>query len=569
MAKIASLDANGQSRPKPRASGVALLGRAFGDRARPWTAAALHPLAARAAWALSLPAIIAIAAAVRLSHTLREPFPLNDGGLFLTMVRDIQAAGYALPEYTRYNGGDIPFAYPPLSMYLAALLDPLVPGSLETLFRVLPFAGSVLVVWAFSRLARMVLPGRITPLLATLAIALAPASYVWLLMGGGLSRSFGLAFALLALAEAWVLLRGDGLSRRRMATTGALLALTAVTHLEAAAFVGMTFVLMAAGSPRRGGLRLFGASVLAAVAAAPWWGLVMARHGVWPFIAARGEGGRFIEDGNVSLGWIEYVLRNPLFTGEPNFPIIGVLAVAGTAWSLAQRQWFLPAWWLTTMVVGMRAFPTFTAVPICLLAGVALGQVVGPALAHARRQGWQRPASIALPAVAAAVFTIGVLGARSSGPALADLRTLPEDDRAAMAWVAAETESGATFAVIPAHSWWADAASEWFPTLGERRSVATPHGYEWVRGEFQHREWLHWRLSRCAGSDVDCIELALAKGKAAATHVYVPAGCCEAVKESLRSSGEYEVLYDRDALVVRRSEQSLVTSQDAGEGSGR
>jgi len=139
---------------------VALLGRAFDDRTRPGWLAALQPLAARVASALALPAIIAVAAAVRLTHTLREPFPLNDGGLFFAMVRDIQAAGYMLPEYTRYNGGDIPFAYPPLSLYLAALLDPVVPGSLETLFRVLPLAGSVLVVWAFAHLARAMLPGR-------------------------------------------------------------------------------------------------------------------------------------------------------------------------------------------------------------------------------------------------------------------------------------------------------------------------------------------------------------------------------------------------------------------------
>ncbi|HEY4668665.1 MAG TPA: hypothetical protein VIH05_02720 [Tepidiformaceae bacterium] len=529
-----------------------MLGRAFDDRTRPGWLAALQPLAARVASALALPAIIAVAAAVRLTHTLREPFPLNDGGLFFAMVRDIQAAGYMLPEYTRYNGGDIPFAYPPLSLYLAALLDPVVPGSLETLFRVLPLAGSVLVVWAFAHLARAMLPGRGTAWLAALAFALAPGSFVWLLMGGGLSRSFGLVFGLLAIREAWLLLRADEFSRRRVGATGVLLAVAAATHLEAAAFACMTFVLMAAASPRRNGLRLLAVSAVGAVAAAPWWGLVVARHGLWPFIAARGEGGRLIEDGNVSIGWIEYVLRNPLFTGEPNFPIIGVLGLAGAAWAVAHRQWFLPAWWLSTMVVGMRAFPTFTAVPICLLAGLALGQVMRSALAVAREREWRLVPSMALPAIAVIVFAIGSLAARSSGPPLTDLRTLSEDDRAAMAWVAAETESDAAFAVIPPYRWWADSASEWFPALGERTSVATPHGYEWVPGEFGHREWLHWRLSRCAGGDVACVEEALAKGKASVTHLYLPSGCCEGLKESVRSSPAYEVIYDREVLVARR-----------------
>ena len=58
---------------------------------------------------------------VRVMPVLQAGFPLNDGGLFYTMTSDLQKAGYALPAVTTYNGLGIPYAYPPLPFYLAAL----------------------------------------------------------------------------------------------------------------------------------------------------------------------------------------------------------------------------------------------------------------------------------------------------------------------------------------------------------------------------------------------------------------------------------------------------------------
>ena len=50
-------------------------------------------------------------------------FPINDGGLFYTMMRAIQANGFRLPETIHYNGLNIPFAYPPLGFYVGAALS--------------------------------------------------------------------------------------------------------------------------------------------------------------------------------------------------------------------------------------------------------------------------------------------------------------------------------------------------------------------------------------------------------------------------------------------------------------
>ena len=46
--------------------------------------------------------------------------PINDGGMFAVMIRDLKANQFVLPVLTSYNHAAIPFAYPPLGLYLGA-----------------------------------------------------------------------------------------------------------------------------------------------------------------------------------------------------------------------------------------------------------------------------------------------------------------------------------------------------------------------------------------------------------------------------------------------------------------
>src|SRR5688572_22420328 len=117
----------------------------------------------RARWGrIELGLLLAVAAGVvvRAVHVLSAPFPLNDGGLFFAMVRDLQRADYLLPPFTSYNAADIPFAYPPLGFYLAGLLEQLTPLDLVDVFRWLPLAATSLTIVACWLLARELLPSR-------------------------------------------------------------------------------------------------------------------------------------------------------------------------------------------------------------------------------------------------------------------------------------------------------------------------------------------------------------------------------------------------------------------------
>ena len=61
-----------------------------------------------------------LASVPRALPVLGSGFPLLDGGLFSVMIRDLLANGFVPPAVTSYNGGSIPFIYPPLAIYLGA-----------------------------------------------------------------------------------------------------------------------------------------------------------------------------------------------------------------------------------------------------------------------------------------------------------------------------------------------------------------------------------------------------------------------------------------------------------------
>ena len=130
-------------------------------------------------------------ASVRLLPFVGTDFPLNDGGLFATMIQDLVNNGLLLPAYTTYNGLDIPFAYPPLAFYVAGLAHQIGGFEILDILRGLPFLISLATVVAVYWLGQGVLGSRTGGVLAAIAFALLPGSYQWMITGGGVTRASG------------------------------------------------------------------------------------------------------------------------------------------------------------------------------------------------------------------------------------------------------------------------------------------------------------------------------------------------------------------------------------------
>jgi hypothetical protein len=93
---------------------------------------------------------------VRFLPTLETGTPINDGGMFYVMIADLRASHFLLPAFTSYNHLNIPFAYPPLSFYIAGLISSFGISTFE-LLRWLPPLISTLSIFAFSWMASLML----------------------------------------------------------------------------------------------------------------------------------------------------------------------------------------------------------------------------------------------------------------------------------------------------------------------------------------------------------------------------------------------------------------------------
>lgn len=268
-------------------------------------------------FAFAIGAATALGFLVRASLVLPSEFPPNDGGLFYAMMEDLRAHGYRLPAYTSHNGGDIGFAYPPFALYAGAALADVTPLTTLDVLHYLPLAVNTVTIVAFGLLARSVLGRSAAAVAATFAFALVPRTFFWMVMGGGLTRSFGFLFAVLGV---WLAHRTFALRDRRSAPWFGLVGAFAVlSHLEMALLMLVASGVIAAFHVRDRSLagQLALSLGIMVAATAPWWALITARHGFDPFLAAARSNGDFREVGTVLFSIVS--LR---VTGEVLFPVI-------------------------------------------------------------------------------------------------------------------------------------------------------------------------------------------------------------------------------------------------------
>ena len=227
--------------------------------------------------------IVVFGICVRIYPLLRADYPLVDGGMFYTMIRELQASHFTLPLYTAYNLAQIPYAYPPLGLYAAGVLNSSTGISLLEILKWLPAVVNILIIPVFYIFVRRLLGKDPEAALATLLFVLIPNSYRWQIVGGGLTRAFGALFFLLTAYYASRMYREKKTAWIIFTTLAG--SLTVLSHLEwalQAAAAGFLFWIFW-GRNRRGVLMT--ASVIAGVLllTLPWWGTVIQRHGIGIF----------------------------------------------------------------------------------------------------------------------------------------------------------------------------------------------------------------------------------------------------------------------------------------------
>jgi hypothetical protein len=490
-----------------------------------------------------LPTLALLAAAilglyVRLNPVLQTDFPLNDGSLFVLMSQELVQGHFRLPEFTGYNLSQIPYAYPPLGFYLAASIARISSWDMLSIFRFLPALLSWLTIPAFFLAAKRLLKSTATLSIAVIIFALIPRSWLWLIMGGGLTRSLGLFFSILSIYFGHRLFT----EHKGLLTTILCYTLAVLSHPEALIFaaLGLVFLYLVYDRSLTGfrDLALVGGGAL--LLSAPWWLTVILRHGFNTFLAA-GETSGF------TMGFLEKLIVFDI-TGESSPAVFAVLSLVGVFSSLSKQKYFLPLLTGVTIIFLQRSGPNFLMFPIAILAAIGIGEVLLVATEkHQLQDQFSGPARQKLTTLSKIMLgfllvnllysTLSVSGSPDS-----PLHAVQPEEAEVMAWIKENTPADGNFLVISDKFWWEDLHGEWFPVLAERHSVNTLQGAEWLPGE-AFNQALTWRAAAefCLDQPAGCLEQAQVEYDIPFNYVFL-------VKQSETSSENSTLFFERELL---------------------
>jgi hypothetical protein len=504
-----------------------------------------------------LTSAVATSLCIYLLYLATHPYPAYGAGLYLKIAESISSHGYGLPAtIPGYTAGGVPFAYPPLAFYLAAVVRDLTGVGAIAYSRFVPglFVTATLVPYYF--LATDLLGSPRRGGVATLLFAGTPAVLQWHLSAGGVVRGLAFLLAITGAAVGVRLFRTE--DPRWLLPATALFGLTVLTHPTYAVFFGLSYLLLFAGLSRSPRGLLFGAVVASGgvVVATPWLLQVVATHGADIFLDASGtHGGLF---GGPTRLLSEFVY--PIDLGME--VVVFGAAYLGAAYALATDRYLLPAW----LFAGgyFMGKPRFIFVAGAMLTALLFFEVGLPAirrLAASSQLGRDHRRAVEIGAVALLVLSAGATGSAFAAGALdthdgdrSQPAFIDGADREAMAWAAAETEPGADFVVL------GDGA-EWFPLFTDRTILVGQWGVEWTEpARYRQQIEQFRRVSLC--DRAACITASLAASGAQPDYVYVPKGHytvrgmthqqAPGMRDSLAASDRYELVYENEGAIVAR-----------------
>jgi hypothetical protein len=454
---------------------------------------------------------------VRFYPALSGDTPINDGGLFLMMTEELQNAGFHMPVYSQFNSAQIPYAYPPLSLYLSGWISSLAGIPIFQLFRLLPPFLATITIPLVYLLARKFLRSNLEAALAAAMYAMIPRGFLWFIMGGGIPRSLGAIFSISFLI--FILNFFSSRKPRYFILSSVSLALLILSHPEwlyHTLWILMIF-WVCTGDRLANAIRLIGVGILAALFTSPWWLTILLRYGAAAYLSAAQTGGFS------PFFWTPLLAFT--FTEEPYIGIIACLALLGILVIIRQKRWILLLWIVVPFAVEVRNAAAIAAIPLSILAGVGFFQIVMPGITYlekrtvrgrmaARSEAFGGPLSLddnfifSLSAKILLSFLLvySLLNAFAYSLRLSTLR-LTSDDISAMEWIRGNTPQDSRILIIGVGGEFDMPLQEWMPALTGRINPAVVQGYEWTDGGafFDRLRNLN-ALSACSYETSACIE---------------------------------------------------------------
>ena len=469
--------------------------------------------------------------AVRLSFIAGVDFPLHDGGFFYVMIGDLVTNGFRLPVYTTYNHAAIPFVYPPLGIYITGVIEYLTGAKRLQLLLVIPLLINTLSIPAFFYLAREFFEDEWIPAASTLVFSLLPMGYKWQILGGGITRSFGSLFGIIALTHVARFVRRG---RSEAGVLGALFCgLKILSHPEMAWVLFYSIGFLVIIELFRGGKRVFYRAVLVVLGTIatilPWVTRMYDLHGKDLLLPLADSGFSRWED------VLMFFLLE--WSGEILFPVFTFLSLIGIGILIKKKDWYPGLWLPIIFVLQGRAADQRAVIPLALSSGVGVVALIRHFLSHGSGKRKQRNIMI----ISTILLLYSMIG--SIGSVWEIAKPLPNGHLESFTWITEHTPADSRILVVTGKEWTQDNYSEWMAALTGRESVSVVQGYEWLPG-FSERITRHDYIQTAYALGISDLIDWLGQNKVAADYLILP----KWEEKSVEYFGSNPALHWNDAL---------------------
>ncbi len=488
---------------------------------------------------------------IKIRHIPSNHFPLNDGGMFYSMIGDLIDNSYFIPKIISYNQAGIPFTYPPFSFYSAAVLEKFAGISRIDLIMFIPGIVSIATTLVIYKLALKISKSDFAAFTAAGIHAVWPAAYTWIIMGGGLSRSFGQFFALCAIFYCIEYVSNN--KRISILKYGVFLSLTILSHPEWTSFAAYTsFLIIFLGIRKPNVILAFVAqtALIVFLSTSVWWIQIVINNNFHSLINA------------VHAGRSDSINFGILFSNH--IEIIIFLMIILTAprrkakYLFRKEEVFLFTWIIIGIFLRLRSSTTHLVIPLSLLTGHFLNEIRLKLNTHiqnypgeAGRHG-AKILAIALTVIMLAYIFI------SSQNFPERLNSLSNDNIDAMSWIEKNTGSSAMFVIMNEEDrWWLDKTSEWFPAITKRKNVILVQGYEWLPHSIYINQGNGFYMAKsCFWEGIDCLEDRFGELAISFDHIYLEentTGLNSQFADSLSNSKRYQKIYEKNYISIWKS----------------
>lgn len=512
--------------------------------------------------------IVLVLSPIICTYVILNELPVGGAGLYTLMAQSVDFRDLAHPGQIPYYGPapPIPFAYPPLALWVMALSGDMGITSFDFV-RVVPAVYVMLVALSVYVLAMNCTKSVVKSTTCCLFVLLSPVFLAGLLESGGVVRALASASMITGLAVSY---RATATGKANWAVLGGvLLGLTVWIHLyyATAYVIGIAvFAIFFRGAPHR--LRTTACiSGIGAALALPWAIIVIANYGMDTMLLV------IPTHLGVFGTWIAHLLHLPAGFAQDvvvpastsgsladrgltgligkaygHIPALDIMVrvipiAAAMAWLIGRRRFLLPIWSVALLPLGSSGYPL-----VILVSGLAVAEAAGAAWSALRLTRRKR---LYLGLAAASTVLAGVYLCAATTKWVVDTHgasSLRQADVGLGLWFREHTGPTESFAVVDAT---ANDSVEWLPYLFQRVMVGSPWGGEWT-GTYASEGRLLRAINGCgAQQSLQCFDALMAANDRAPMYLVIHEESLGGkLSDQLEATSEWTLAIEMDGASV-------------------